>query len=495
MALRMRLSPAEQRVWEAFETGEWVAFAKPVTFSGERCAAGENAPVDGDSWGRERTVRGEVITALLLGAREPAAGTVPAVRLRGARISGQVVLRAGSTEHELTLSGCHLDNPVDCTGATTRTLRLTDCHLPGLNGGGMRVAGHLSLSGSIVTGPVRLARAVFESGLWMGGTKIVAGSEWALYTGAMVVDSGLYLNNADLTGGMRLVGARLNGGLFMNNTVVRNPGKDALAGDNMVVEDTMEGAFTAEGVVRLRGARFNGTLSITGVIRSPGTEYALHASHMEVRELVLRPAEPIDGVVSLAHSRVGTLRDDPETWPAKLRLNGLVYEGLRGSMNAERISWAGRDPSGFRPQPYEQLAAWYVRDGNEHLARRTQLAKLRARRSTFRAPGRIWGYLLDGTVGYGYRPWLAALWFVFLLLVGTVAFGMNPPRALKPAETPEFDAFAYTFDLLLPIGAFGQRGLFDPEGWTQGLAYGLITAGWILATALISGATRTLRPT
>ncbi|MFD2356281.1 hypothetical protein ACFSTC_53965 [Nonomuraea ferruginea] len=105
------------------------------------------------------------------------------------------------------------------------------------------------------------------------------------------------------------------------------------------------------------------------------------------------------------------------------------------------------------------------------------------------------GRLLDFTVGYGYRPWLAAVWFGILLVIGTVVFGLNPPRAVKPDEAPGFDPFAYTFDLLLPWSAFGQRDMFDPAGWTQALAYGLVVAGWILATALIAGATRVLRPT
>lgn len=492
MGLRMRLSPAEQRLWQAFPSGAWVEFGEVTTGPGR--PAGENAPEDGDSWGPERTIRAEVITALLLGAREAGTGAVPAVRLRGARITGQITVRGGNLEHELVLSGCHLDEPIDLNSSMTRTLRFTDCRIPGFNGGGMRVAGHLSLSGSWITGTVRVSRAQFESGFWLAGTKIVADSEWALYAGAMVVDAGMFLHNADISGGVRLVGTRLNGGLFLDKATFRNPGQNALTCDSMVVEDTMEGAFTALGCVRLRGARVNGTLSITGTITSPDTGYALHASHMEAREFYLKPAETIDGVVTLAHSRFTILHDDPRTWPERLRLNGLTYDRLRGSAG-RRIDWVSRDPEGFRPQPYEQLAAWFLRDGNDGLARRTQLAKLRARRRTFSVTGRIWGYLLDVTVGYGYRPWLAAIWFAMLLVAGTIVFGLNPPRALKPAEAPVFDAFAYTFDLLLPIAAFGQRELFDPAGWTQGLAYCLIVAGWILATALIAGATRILRPT
>ncbi|MFI7135676.1 hypothetical protein ACIBQ1_59215 [Nonomuraea sp. NPDC050153] len=491
-----RLTKAERRLWNAFPTGETVELG-PFEI-GPPGTAGANAPTDGHTWGPGRSIRAEVIAQLLLGARDTGTGSVPAVRLRGARITGRLTIIGGTIPYELGLIGCHLDEPIRLTDSTTRTVRLTDCRLPGLSGGGMRVAGHLSLSGSNITGTVRLNRAQFESGLWLGGTKLTADDdeEWALYANAVVVDSGTYMRNADFTGGIGLVGARLNGGLFLDGANLRNPGKQALTADNMVVEDVIRctGGFLALGCVRLRGARINGTLLLDGIIRSPDTRYALNASHMELRELYLKPAKPIEGVVTLAHTTVGTLHDDPDTWPEKLRLNGLTYDRLRGSGITRRIDWVTRDPEGFRPQPYEQLAAWFLSDGNDALARRTQLAKLRARRQTQGFGSRAWGRLLDVAVGYGYRPWLAGMWFALLLALGTVVFAINPPRALKPSESPDFHPFAYTFDLLLPIPAFGQRELFDPAGWTQWLAYGLIVSGWILATALIAGATRILRP-
>ncbi|MET9249281.1 hypothetical protein [Nonomuraea sp. NPDC003709] len=491
-----RLTKAERRLWNAFPTGQTVELG-PFKIGPFR-TAGANAPTDGHTWGPERSIRAEVIAQLLLGARDTGTGSVPAVRLRGARITGRLTIVGGTIPYELSLIGCHLDEPIRFTDSNTRTVRLTDCRLPGLSGGGLRVAGHLSLSGSNITGTVRLNRAQFESGLWLGGTKMTADDDegWALYANAVVVDSGTYLRNADFTGAIGLVGARLNGGLFLDGATLRNPGSQALIADNMVVEDTMRctDGFLALGCVRLRGARINGTLSLNGIIRSPDTRYALHASHMEIRELYLKPAKPIEGVVTLAHTTVGTLHDNPDTWPEKLRLNGLTYDRLRGSGVTRRIDWVTRDPEGFRPQPYEQLAAWFLSDGNDALARRTQLAKLRARRQTQGLGSRAWGRLLDVAVGYGYRPWLAGMWFALLLAIGTVVFAISPPRALKPSESPDFNAFAYTFDLLLPIPAFGQRELFDPGGWTQWLAYGLIVSGWILATALIAGATRILRP-
>jgi len=46
---------------------------------------------------------------------------------------------------------------------------------------------------------------------------------------------------------------------------------------------------------------------------------------------------------------------------------------------------------------------------------------------------------------------------------------------------------------LIPIGAFGLRTAYAPAGAAQWLADALIAAGWILATAVIAGITRTIR--
>jgi hypothetical protein len=50
------LTPAERRVWEAFPLGEGVDFREDA----------DDDPAAGASWGPERTVRAEVLRALLL---------------------------------------------------------------------------------------------------------------------------------------------------------------------------------------------------------------------------------------------------------------------------------------------------------------------------------------------------------------------------------------------------------------------------------------------
>jgi hypothetical protein len=478
---RSGLTATERRLWDAYPTGAHVIL-------------GNDRP-DGTT-DPARTVRAEVIAALLLGAREARPGHVPAVRLSGARVTGALNVSGGAVGCELRLRDCTLDETPDFSNARARQMRLGDCAMPGFDGGGLRVDGFFSLSGSRIDGEVRLIRAYMSGGFRMNGVRIQNPGGYALFAGGMTVDVGAFVRASDITGGVRLTGARMTGGLFMEGTTLRDSDGFALDGDNMLVEDKMECSegFTAEGRVRLRGVRINGTLSFhNGAVLAPG-QRALHLSHARVEELILTPREPIAGEVTLAYSSIDVILDREDVWPEVLLLNGLVYQTLRGEQERKRLRWVARDPRGFRPQPYEQLATWLRQIGREDLARRCQLAKQRARRRHLNPVSRTWGVLLDWTVGYGYRPWISGLWLVLLVALGTTMFSLHHPHTLRqPDERPHFHAFVYTLDLMLPIETFGQRSAWDPIGWTGWLAWGLTGAGWILATALLAGVARVLR--
>jgi hypothetical protein len=297
-------------------------------------------------------------------------------------------------------------------------------------------------------------------------------------------------------GGVRLVGARLQGGLFLTGAQLRNPGKVALSAENMTVFGRMacDEGFTAEGHISMPHARVDGELSFAGAMLGD-RDTTLSLTNARVDDLNLRTATPIAGLVDLRHARCGVLRDAPASWPATIALDGLVYDAIdtddRGLDVATRLRWLAREAPGYRPQPYEQLAALYRRLGDDPDARRVLLAKQRRRRRELRPPARILGRLLDWTVGYGYRPWRAALWLAVMLAAGTAVFSAQRPVPVTAGR--QFDAVMYTFDLLLPISAFGLRDAFAPVGSTRWLAYGLTVAGWLLGIALVAGVTRALR--
>lgn len=478
------LNHAERRLWAAFPTGS------PVVL-GDDLPAG---PLP------DRIVRAEIITRLLLGAGETQPGAVAAVRLRGAYITGRLDFTGGIVEHELRLEDCRLVGEPDFSNAETRQLRLSGCRMPGFDGGGLRADGYLSLSRSQIDGSVRLPRAQLSGGLRMNDTRITVTdpAQWAIFSGGLVVDVGTFIRGAEISGGVRFVGARMNGGLFMEQTTLSNPGRIALDAQNMIVEDAAEFSrgFTALGTVRLRSARFNGILSFSRARLDSGdpARMALHASHIQADELLLWPEEKIRGRVSLSYSRIDLIMDHPSVWPDELYLNGMTYQTLRGAEFKDRLDWVSRDKE-FHLQPYEQLAAWYHGIGHDDLARKVQLAKMRARRRGLHPVGRAWNHLLDWTVGFGYRPWLAAAWFASLLALGTTVFSIEHPRPVKPGnELPSFHALIYTLDLLIPLDTFGQQLSYDAVNWSRWIAYALVTLGWVLATALIAGVTRVLRP-
>ncbi len=509
-----RLSPVERRVWDAFPTGAWVDLRV-----GDR---ERDHPAAGESWGAERTVRAEVLVALLLGIRNAEPGHTPGLRLAGARITGSLDLSDAQITAKVHLLNCHLPGVVDFTDSTAKGVRLRGCDVQRLRAARSTIDGLLELDGSTVHRGIRLDNAHVTGQFRLSHVRVIAparhGSssthkrdvlkpepdpnerghgqdDWALWAGGMTVDGGAFLRGMRAEGGLRLLGARFNGGLYLRHASIKAAaGGYAIHGDHLQASAAeLSAGFIAEGTVRLRGARINGVLSFDGAtVKATGR--ALHLSHMQVDEVILTAAA-IEGEVNLGYSRIGVLLDHPAVYPEFVHLNGLSYESLRGQWTVpQRLGWLCRDPDGYRPQPYEQLATWYRRIGHEPDARRVLLAKQRERRRTLRLPGRGWGRLLDAIVGYGYRPWLAGAWAAVLLTIGTTVFHLVPPSQIDPDHVRRFDAFVYTLDLLVPVSVFEQRGAWQPVGWTQWLANVLIVSGWILATALIAGTTRVLRP-
>ncbi|MFF5207261.1 pentapeptide repeat-containing protein [Streptosporangium sp. NPDC000396] len=512
-----RLSPAERQVWDAYPAGAWVDLR-----TGD---ADVDDPANGADWGPERTVRAEVIAALLLGAREPEPGKTAGLRLAGAHVTGKLDLSDATLTGKLHLLNCYLPEAVSLADTTASGVRFRGCEMERVRAPRCTFNGLLELDGSTVRSGIRLDNAQVTGQLRFSKCHLSAPGEqsrateswledvrrpldardmrergldqhqWALWAGGLTVNGGAFIRDTHVTGGLRIIGAKFHDGIYLQRSVITATGPYAVQADFMESGAAeFSAGFTATGTIRMRGARINGVLSFDQAVLS-APDRALHLTHMQVNELILRPAS-LEGEVSLAYSRIELIMDQPSAYPGRVHLNGLVYETLRGDWTvAERLSWVSRDPDGYRPQPYEQLAAWFRRIGHEPDARRVLLAKQRRRRRTLKPTGRFWGRLLDLAVGYGYRPWLAGLWTAVLLTAGTVVFDAVPPTKIDPDEVRVFQPFVYTLDLLVPVSVFEQRGAWEPVGWTQWLAWVLVASGWILATALIAGAARVLRPT
>lgn len=529
------LNALERRLWESFSQGRTVEVLNDA----------ESAPVGGAAEGA--VVRAEVVAALLLGAGpEHGPGDRPALRLTGARVTGRLDLRFAEIAVPVVLTDCTFDEAPDLQGARTRELVMTGCGLPGLVADAAQIDARLVLSRCRLTGPLVLTRAQINGDLDLRDTTVTAPDGEAISAVHATVGGDALCTRLTVDGRFRLSGASIDGEFDLEGAALRNPGGHALDAYHVrITEDfTFHPGFSAEGRIILSGASVGAGLGFCGARLSNAGDIALEAIDVTVsrnidlgrgltveggieldgtrigtelsfrdatlaltrpdgtalslratqaRETDLRTRLPIDGTVDARNAHLGTLYDAPDTWPADLRLAETTYDALANPLPAaERVRWIRRTGGGYLPQPYEQLAAAYRKLGHEDEARTVLLARQRHRRTTLAPHVRVWGYVQDAAVGYGYRPLRAGLWLLALLVCGALYFGPHPPAPLEAGKAPQFNAVFYTLDLLVPIITFGQEGAFAPRDTGQWLAYTLIASGWILATTVTAGISRAI---
>ncbi|KPI11702.1 hypothetical protein OK074_9003 [Actinobacteria bacterium OK074] len=485
---------------------------------------------------------------------DAAPAPAPALRLAGARIEGQLRLDYAEIPYRITLRDCHFPDRVSLHSARTRNISLRDCTFVYLQATNADVDGDLRLcgcrfTGSHPTGMLRLDSAHINGVLDLERAQLVSTDPQhpALAANRIHVEDHIWLRSGfSCDGEIVLRGAQIGGDLDFSDARLRNPGRWALAASRMRVEGDIigrglhtEGEFripgtTVSGDVRLRSAQFRtpggtalraygldvaGGLQLSGGVRAEGRialtnvrvggvldlngallyapgGTALRMRQTQARETDLRTVQSPTGQVDLRHASLGVIRDDPAAWPTDQLLDGLRYDRFDVPLPARRrLDWLARDQSGYTPQSYEQLALAYRSLGHEDEARTVLLAKERARHRTLPWPARAWGALQDVTVGYGYRPTRAALWLLALLGLGSTVFAARPPTPDEPHTTLVFNSLVFTLDHLLPVISFGQGDAFTPTPGTQWLAYVLTATGWLLATTIATGISRSVSRT
>ncbi|MFI6463136.1 hypothetical protein [Streptomyces sp. NPDC050538] len=356
---------------------------------------------------------------------------------------------------------------------------------------GLVVHGPITLADTSIRGSVVLkgARLNFPSGTALAASRTHIGGDLDCRDG-LTAHGAIDLSDARIGGSVRFDTAELTAP-DSSRTVLRANGIDV--GGVVNFRD----GFTAHGRIRLSSATIRSALDFSdALLDTAATEEALVCRGMTAAALLLRLRDAPLGIVILSRSRVGLVLDEPARWPASLVVEGTVYENLRPALPAtERIPWLGRDPHGFTPQPYEQLASVYQRHGRDADARTVLVAKQRSMRSTLALPARTWSLVQDAAVGYGYRP-LRAIWLLTCLLaIGSTLFSAWPPTPVGGGPYPRFQPAIYTLDLLLPLVDLGQERAYSPSGAMQWAALILIGTGWLLATTVAAGASRVLHGT
>lgn len=452
--------------------------------------------------GKVRLVATRIAGALILNAarlHNPDGEALNATRLQvdndilmrdGCTAQGTVVLRSARVGGSIDLRGARLD-------ATTGEAALDAARV--------QIEGDFSAYRLSATGRLALRNATVAGATFLRAAELDNAAGRTLDAPGAHLGSDVVLDNGFRSHGqIRLADATVGGRLVMSGAELRADADDAAldAYGIQIGADAVLDRLTATGLVRMSGAQITGRIQAGGSrisAHSPGGSgiYGPGTTALSLRRTAAREADlhttRLDGALDLRYSALGVLHDAADTWPARIRLDGAVYEQLHNPLSAaERLPWLNPGDGTYVPQPYEQLAAAYRGLGHEDDARRVLLAKQRARRARLPWYARAWGIVQDATVGYGYRPERAVGWLAGLLALGSLLFHADPPRPLEPDKKVDFNPFVYTLDTLLPVVDFGQGTAFTPDGGTRWVAYLLVAAGWILATAVAAGAARAL---
>jgi hypothetical protein len=329
------LSKAERSLWEAFPAGRWVDFRTGDPSQDDLGAA--------DGWGPGRTIRAEVIAALLLGAAAVEPGRFPAVRLRGARVSGRLDVMGATLTCALVCEYCWLDTAPRFVEATTKTVRFVDSRIAGFNGARMRAEGIFNLYRTSVDTVVRLDGATVAGEVSLRETVIGGAQDEALAARGLTVDGDLDCQKMVCHGPVRLVNGRIGGSVYLTEAKIAWQRSPALDASNAVIGAGFTGdRMLVDGETRLRHTRVAGSLGLSAAqLHNPGGA-ALGAGGLSVQGGVWCRNINTVGEVRLVGARLGsnvTLTDATLSNHGGIALN--LDRATLADLDAARLTVSG----------------------------------------------------------------------------------------------------------------------------------------------------------
>jgi hypothetical protein len=302
------------------------------------------------------------------------------------------------------------------------------------------------------------------------------------------------------------------------------------------------GPFRADGLVRfvsahvgtdftVNQARFLGNPAGGAATMPSSSANGLYALLLSVRgvftwcNVELRDNAKLD----LSAATISLFVDQERSWPppGNLLIDGLTYSLLAfvdtpvpsGDAAAARLRWLANQPPGYHLQPYRQLAKVLRESGDDAGATKVMIASADARYAQHGLGGRVVGWLLKVTIGYGHRPMLTILWSLAVVLFGWMVVRLAKEATVMRRTYPEnapvvsqdryerLRPFVYSLDVFLPFVDLHQEHYWWPDGeaFSQLVVLGLplqlsgalvlyylwaqIIAGWILSAIFVAGVT------
>ncbi len=394
-----------------------------------------------EGWGKDRTVRADLLGWLVSDADAAKLVHPSGVGLAAARIIGKLDLSYLELMHPVTLVGCAIPDGIDFSYAQVNSIDLSRSWSGAIDGDLSKVRGDLDLQLGRYDS-ISLFRAEIGGNLDLSASRLVG--DPPLAAALVAVNGGVVLQNGVETAGLidlRL--ARIGESLSVNRAHFIGNRKNGLNAERATIA---------------------GTLYWVDIGKSGSTE------------------------LDLSNARAASLWDDKRSWPrpGNLYLDGFVYDSFSGGPadGEERLEWLRLQPTALQvqPEPYRQLAQVLRRDGREEAAVGVEIARenARAEYGGLKIANRLWLEALRVTIGYGYRP-LRALWWIFgFVLLGALLFrwgygaGLITPTeegayrifigsGKPPRHYPPFSSLVYSLENFLPVVDLHQGTYWRPN--------------------------------
>ena len=401
-----------------------------------------NDPSHAGSWGPERTIRAPLLVWLCSDPRASRLVHPSGAGIKAARITGLVDLSYQTVPFPLSLVRCTLADGIDFSYGRLRGLNLR----------------------ASVTGPITGVSATID-----GDVTLTFGTYGQVL-----------FNHAAINGSVNFSSARVQS----DEPPAISAVEAAIGGDAVFHQ-----GFSTSGIIDFRLAKVGQALSFNHARFFGDQDNGLNAERAVIQGTLYWVALTLTSrtQLDLEDARAKELWDDESSWPAmgNLLLNGFEYGafGAESPANAEiRLRWLARQPHGYRPQPYAELAKALVTSGEGEDAIEVEIAQRvnQRREGGLSWSSRAWNAMLQATIGYGFLPLRALWWILAFVVLGTVLFQWGYlERVVSPTEEaayesfvhsgttpphyPRFNAFVYSLENFLPLVELHQGEYWRPN--------------------------------
>ena len=215
--------------------------------------------------------------------------------------------------------------------------------------------------------------------------------------------------------------------------------------------------------------------------------------------LLMKNCDISDGMLNLNGVQTGGTWYLENANLSRVRLNRFMYSDIYPRDYTSLFNLLGKHVE-YHPDAYKQMANVLQSQGYEELAEDI-LIKGQSHSNRYKLLGfwsKLWNCVSHITIGYGYKPELAAVWAFCITVVGWLIYKKERGRLIKSTaaglpSTYTFNPFIYSADALIPVIDLGQEKYWFPTGWVRICWWIQHTTGWVLVTVIVVGLTGLLR--